>query len=182
MKRRSTTTGADVGLRSETHSVLEPAVDPEAKYQLADVELWQGTIDQPAGPWTACDTDTPPPSRVTVSASNEPDDGTASVGVTTLSAGTETMAFTVAPVSVTIVMFAVTARVAELESTSRPAAAFELVVCPVQYQADDSASGALTSDAGVGGVAAGLCDPRVPTKTATPTMTAATTTRTGQRR
>ena len=157
-------------------------MDPEAKYQLADVELWQGPSDQPAGPWTACETDTPPPSRATVSDSKEPDDGTGKEGARTLCAGTETAAFTLAPVSVTVVMSASTARVVALDSTRKPGAGPEGIVCPVQYQAEDSASGALTSAAGVADAGAGLDDPRVPRPTAAPTMTAATTRSTGQRR
>jgi hypothetical protein len=180
MKARSTTTGDDVGLRSETYKALDPAVDPDAKNQVADVELWQGTTDHPADPWTACDTDTPPPSRVTSSASHAPDDGAATDGARTPCAGTETAALTVAPVSVTVVTSAATARVVVLVSTRKPGALPEIVVCPVQYQAEDSASGGLTKAAGV--AAAGLDEPRVPTPTAPPTMTATTTTKIGQRR
>src|SRR6516164_2085617 len=183
MKPRSTTTGDVVGLRRETARVLEPAVDPDAKYQSADVELWQGTTDQPAGPCTASDAETPPPSRVTVSACHEPDDGTGNDGARTLCAATETAALTEAPVSVTVVMSALTARVVVLDSTRKPLAGPDGVDWPVQYQAEDSASGALTNAAGVAVAGAELVDPFTPTPMAVPTMmTTATTRSTGHRR
>src|ERR1700722_17438684 len=98
---RSTTTGVAVGLRSETYRSLVAAVEPPARYQRADVVLWQGAWDQPSELFTVWVTATPPPEVITVSDSQEPDDGAGTDGVATPLAGTTTAACVVAPESVT---------------------------------------------------------------------------------
>jgi hypothetical protein len=183
MKLRSTTTGVDVGLRRDTKRPSEFTVAPPAKYQLADVELWHGAAPQPDEPWTDWETATPPPATVMVSACHEPDDGFGTEGDTTLSAGTATAARASAPASLTAVMSAVMGDRVVLVRTSEPGPHADAVVVPVQYQADDSASGALTSALGApdepaeAGVLA-----RVVRARATPAMTTTTTATTPQRR
>ncbi len=147
-KLRSTTTGVDVGLRSETYSASEPAVEPPAKYHRADVVVWQGAWDQPRELPTVWVAATPPPDVMTVSDSQEPDETAGMGGTATPLAGTTTAACPVAPESVTAVMVAVTGRAVVLVSTSEPGDTPPAVDWPVQYQADDSVSGALTRAAG----------------------------------
>jgi hypothetical protein len=182
MKLRSTTTGVEVGLRSDTKRPSELAVVPPAKYQWADVELWHGATPQPDELCTDWDTAIPPPATVTVSACQEPDDGLGKEGDTTLSPGTLTAACTTPPASLTAVMAAETGAGVVLVSTSAPGADPEAVLVPVQYQADDSASGALTDPLGVPDEPADAgAPPRVATATDTPAITATTTTRTRHR-
>ena len=118
------------------------AVVPEAKYQSGDAVLWHGAWDHPSGLKTDWVTATPPPAVTTLSASHVPEDGAGIAGDTAPSAGTATSVCAVAPVSVTAVTAAVTARAVVLVSTSEPGATPPAVDWPVQYQADDSASGA----------------------------------------
>ena len=142
-KLRSTTTGMDVGLRSARLNPSVPSVDPPAKYHVADVVLWHGATDQPDVPSTVWLTETPPPASVTVCASQLPDDGAVNDGTTVWRAGTDTAVCSVAPVSVTVSMVAATGRAVVLANTSWPGSTpepAEPVDCPVQYQADDSAS------------------------------------------
>ena len=100
-------------------------------------------------------------------------------GATTPRAGTDTAACTVAPVSVTAVMPAVTARAVVLVSTRNPGDTPDATDCPVQYQAEDSASGAPTIALGAGVAPTGAGVPRAPAAMATPaiTTTARATTR-----
>src|SRR6516164_4558346 len=86
-KLRSTTTGVVVGLSNEIASPAPDDVVPPGKYQAAEVALWHGATDQPDGPCTNCVTATPPPARVTISETHEPDCGASSVGATTLCGG-----------------------------------------------------------------------------------------------
>ncbi len=161
-------------------SRADPAVVPLGKYQLAEVVLWQGASDQPEGPCTAWVTATPPPEIVTSWENHEPDAGRASEGTTTPRAGTATAVFAAAPVSDTSVTVPADAADVVFVSTSSPGATPDAPDCPVQYHADDSASGAPTTDARPLEVAgAGL---RVPATTPTTATTAATKTSTRQRR
>ena len=116
---------------------------PPGKYQLAAVVLWQGASDHPEEPWTAWVTATPPPETVTVWDSHDPDDKGGMDGVTTAWAGTATAVCTVAPASLTAVMEAATERPVVLVRTRKPGEMPDPEDWPVQYQADDSASGAL---------------------------------------
>ena len=75
----------------------------------------------------------------------------------------------------TAVMVAVTGRVVVLVRTRKPGDTPPAVDWPVQYQADDSASGAPTSALGDGAAPAGAGVPRTPTATATPATTTTTT-------
>ena len=161
---------------------MDWAVEPPGKYHWADVVLWHGASDQPVDPCTACDTATPPPAVVTVAASQVPEGRFGSDGAITPRAGTETAECTVAPESEAEVMSAGTARDVVLERTRKPGARPEPVVRPVQYHADDSASGGLTNAAGTASALGGVGEPLVPATTPTTTITAATTTSTGQRR
>ena len=103
--------------------------------------LWHGAWDQPSGLKTDWVTATPPPAVTTLSASHVPEESVGIAGATAPSAGTATSVCPVAPVSVTAVTAAVTARAVVLVSTSEPGATPPAVDWPVQYQADDSASG-----------------------------------------
>ena len=155
---------------------------PPAKYQLAAVVLWHGASDQPDEPCTAWETARPPPATVTVSDSHVPDDRAGMDGASTAEAGTATAACTEAPVSLTAVMSPVTCLAVVLVRTRKPGEIPEPVDCPVQYQADDSASGASTSALGVTGAPAGAGVLWVPAATPTPTTAARTTSSTRQRR
>jgi hypothetical protein len=76
-----------------------------------------------------------------------------------------------------------TARLDVLVRTSDPTATWpEGVDCPVQYQADDSASAAVTKAPGDTGGAPGRAVPGEAAATPTPVMAAAAASRTGQRR
>src|ERR1700734_3617082 len=108
MKVRSTTTGVDEGLSSAMYSSLPAAVEPAGKYHWAEVVLWHGACDQPRGPLTAWVTATPPPAVITLSDSQDPDDSAGMEGAATPRAGTATVVFSEAPVSVTAVTVAVT--------------------------------------------------------------------------
>src|SRR5580700_385935 len=108
MKVRSTTTGVDVGLSSETYSGSEFAVVPPGKYHWSAVVLWHGVSDQPDEPLTAWVTATPPPETVTVWASHDPDVRGGMDGATASCAGTATTVCTVSPESLTEVTVAVT--------------------------------------------------------------------------
>ncbi len=92
-------------------------------------------------------------------------------GTTTPWAGTATAACTVAPVSVTAVMPAVMGLDVVLVSTRKPGATPDAMDCPVQYHAEDSASGAPTIAPGAGVAPTGVGVPRAPAATATPTIT-----------
>ena len=181
-KLRSTTTGVEDGLRRETSRVSAAAVDPPAKYHWADAVLWQGVWDQPKALCTDWVTATPPPDVITVSDSHEPDDKAGMVGTTTPWAGTATAVCAVAPESVVVVMPALTVLVVVLVSTREPGDAPAAVVCPVQYQAVDSASGAPTSALGFGAAPTGAGVPRTPTAMATPATTTMTRAATRHRR
>jgi hypothetical protein len=120
---------------------------------------------------------------VTVSACQDPDEGLETGGDATLSPGTLTVECTKAPASLTAVMLAVTGPGVVLVSTSAPGAEPVAVDMPVQYQADDSASGAPTSALGVPDEPTDVRPlPREATASDTPAITATTTTRIGQRR
>ncbi len=97
-------------------------------------------------------------------------------------AGTETAERTDAPPSLTDVMSATAWRAVVLERTRNPGTSPEAVVCPVQYHAEDSESGGLTSAVGTAKELADVGDPCVPATTPAITMTATTTRSTGQRR
>ena len=116
---------------------------PLGKYQLAAVVLWQGASDQPDDPWTAWLRATPPPETVTVWDSHDPEDRDGMDGVATAWAGTATAVCTVAPASLTAVMEAATERPVVLVRMRKPGEMPDPVDWPVQYQADDSAFGAL---------------------------------------
>jgi hypothetical protein len=85
------------------------------------------------------------------------------------------------PESVSVVMDPATARVVVLVSSSEAEAGPDAVDWPVQYQADDSAFGALTSAPGIGWAPTGALL-RVAAKTATAAITTSTAARIGQRR
>ena len=155
---------------------------PEAKYHSGDAVLWHGAWDQPSGLKTDWVTATPPPAVTTLSASHVPEESVGIAGATAPSAGTATSVCPVAPVSVTAVTAAVTARAVVLVSTSEPGATPPAVDWPVQYQADDSASGAPTSALGVGAAATGAGEPCRPTATAIPATTSTTRATTRHRR
>ncbi len=155
MKARSTTTGVEVGFSREMESGSELAVVPPGKYQAEAVVLWHGASDHPDVPWTAWVAATPPPERMTVSDSHDPDGKDGMDGVTTARAGTSTAVCTEAPASLTAVMAAATGRAVVLVRIRKPGAMPEPVDWPVQYQAEDSALGALTSAPGTAGAAAG---------------------------
>ena len=154
-------------------------MEPPPKYHWAEVVLWHGACDQPEELLTVWVTATPPPEVMTVSDSHEPVDTGGMSGVATPLAGTATAACAVAPESVTAVMAAVTGRVVVLVSTRDPGDTPPAVDWPVQYQADDSASGAATIALGDGAAPAGAGVPRTPSATATPATT--TTTRASTR-
>ena len=104
-KLRSTTTGVEVGLSSETYSASAPAVEPPAKYHVAEVVLWHGACG-PArravhrlGDRHATTGDRSP-SRTPTSPTTAAGMG----GATTPWAGTATAVCAVAPASVTAVM------------------------------------------------------------------------------
>jgi hypothetical protein len=112
-----------------------------------------------------------------------PDERAGTGGDTTLSPGTLAVTCSLAPESLTAVMLAVTGNGVVLVSTIVPSAGPFAVDMPVQYQADDSESGAPTNVLGWPDepVDAGAV-PRAATATDTPAITTTTTTRTGQRR
>jgi hypothetical protein len=140
-------------------------------------------MPQPVEPCTDWETATPPPATVTVSACQDPDEGLETDGDTTPSPGTLTVACTEAPASLTAVMLAVTGAAVVLVSTRAPGAEPVAVDMPVQYQAEDSASGALTSALGTPDEPADVATlPPEATASETPAITATTTTTTGQRR
>ena len=114
---------------------------PPGKYQPAAVVLWHGASDQPDEPWTAWVAATPPPERMTVSDSHDPDGRAGMDGVTTARAGTSTAVCTVAPASLTAVMAAATGRAVVLVRIRKPGEMPDPVDWPVQYQAEDSAFG-----------------------------------------
>jgi hypothetical protein len=182
MKLRSTTTGVDVGLRSETYSPSPFAVVPPGKYHDADVVLWHGDWDQPEDPCTACVTATPPPETDTISDSQDPVDNAGMDGATTLAAGTATAVRSEEPPSVTVVIVPETGPLDVLVRTRRPGDTPEAVDCPVQYQADDSASGAGTSAPGAAGAPSGAAVPRVLLPMPTPASTSTTRASTRHRR
>jgi hypothetical protein len=179
---RSTTTGVDVGFSSEMESVSAAAVEPPGKYHWAEVVVWHGACDQPKEPFTAWVTATPPPDVMTVSDTQEPDASAGTAGVTTPCAGTAATVLAVAPESDVAVMSAVTVLAVVLVKTKKPGDAPPATDWPVQYQADDSASGAPTSALGVGAAATGAGAPRTPTAIATPPTTSTTSAATRQRR
>jgi len=146
------------------------------------VVLWQGASDQPDDPWTAWLRATPPPETVTVWDSHDPVDRDGMDGVATAWAGTATAVCTVAPASLTAVMEAATERPVVLVRMRKPGEMPDPVDWPVQYQADDSAFGALTSALDTAGAAAGAGAPRVPAAMATPATTSTTTASTAHRR
>jgi hypothetical protein len=174
-KLRSTTTGVDEGLSSETSRVFAAAVDPPAKYHWADVVLWQGAWDQPSALCTDWVTAIPPPAVITVSDSHEPDESAGMEGTTTPPAGTANAVCALAPESEVVVMLAFTGFVVVLVKTRDPGDAPAAVLCPVQYHAVDSASGAPTSALGVGVAPTGVGVPRTLTARATPATTTTTT-------
>ena len=69
MNPRSTTTGVEVGFSSTIDSPSPLDVVPPGKYHCDEVLLWQGAWVHPNCPSNAWLTATPPPSTVTVSAS-----------------------------------------------------------------------------------------------------------------
>ena len=147
-KLRSTTTGVDVGFSSDIDSVSAAAVEPPAKYHWAELVVWHGACDQPNEPFTVWVTATPPPDVMTVSDTHEPDASAGTAGVTTPYAGTAAVVSAVAPEFDVAVMSAVTGFAIVLVSTRKPGDPPPAVVWPVQYQAEDSASGAPTSAPG----------------------------------
>ena len=155
---------------------------PPGKYQPAAVVLWQGAEDQPAEPWTAWLTATPPPETVTVWDSQDPDERGGMVGVTTARAGTATAACTVAPASLTAVTVAATERAVVLVRMRKPGARPDPVDWPVQYQAEDSALGALTRVLGAAGAPPGAGASGLPAAMPTPATTNTTTASTTHRR
>ena len=157
-------------------------MEPAAKYHWAEVVLRHGAWDQPNESLTVCVTATPPPAVITVSASQDPDERAGIAGVATPPAGTPTAACAVAPLSVTAVIVAVTGRVAVLVRMRKPGDTPPAVDWPVQYQADDSASGAPTIALGEGAAVAGAGAPRTPSATATPATTSTTRASTRHRR
>jgi hypothetical protein len=98
-------------------------------------------------------------------------------------AGTVSAMVALAAVSVTAETRPDTARLVVLVRTSDPTATWPVGVdCPVQYQADDSASAAVTKAPGATGGAPGRAVPGEVAATPRPAMTAAATSRTGHRR
>ena len=75
VKLRSTTSGVEVGLKSDMNSAFEPVVTPLGKYHCCDVLLWHGASAHPDDPCSVCDTATPPPDKVTASEIHVPDLG-----------------------------------------------------------------------------------------------------------
>src|SRR5580700_5600706 len=182
MKVRSTTTGVDVGLRSETYSPSEFAVVPPGKNHEADVLLWHGAWDQPEAACTACETATPPPETDTISDSQDPEDSAGMDGATTAPAGTATAVRWEEPPSVTAVIVPETDPREVLVRTRKPGDTPDAVDWPVQYQADDSASGAGTSAPGGAVPPRGAAVPRVPAPMPTPASTSTTRASTRHRR
>ena len=97
-------------------------------------------------------------------------------------AGTAAVVLAVAPESDVAVMLAVTGLAVVLVSTRKPGAAPPAVDWPVQYQAEDSTSGAPTSALGAGAAAAGTGAPRTATAIPTPATTSTTSAATRHRR
>ena len=147
-KLRSTTSGVEVGLKSATNSAFDPVVTPLGKYHCCEVLLWHGASAQPDGPCSVCDTATPPPDKVTASESHVPDVGRRDSGTQLAACRHRNRrrhrgARYRSPPSIV----PVTVRVPVLVRTTEPGASCPAaVVCPVQYQADDSASGAPTRE------------------------------------
>src|ERR1019366_2738936 len=176
-KLTSTTSGVDVGLKRAMKRAFDPVVTPVGKYHCCAVPLWQGASAQPDAPCTACETATPPPVNVTDSESHVPDLGVGTLATSCPRPGTETGLCTFAPVSVTPSIVPVTAPFPVFVRTSEPGASWPAaVVCPVQYHADDSASGAPAMAAGLRGGPPVTLFPRGRAATPTPTNTASTTT------
>ena len=126
-KARSTTTGVDVGFRSEMSKPFAPAVLPIGKYHDDEVVETQGVTDHPVDPWTSSLTATPPPEIVTISDSHDPDVGEGREGTTWPRAGMATAVRTEVPASVTSVMEPVAARVVVLVRRMLPTAAPDAV-------------------------------------------------------
>ena len=138
--------------------------------------LWHGDTDQPDGAATTWLTATPPPATVTMADNHEPEDGAGTLGTRSPRAGTDTAAFSTDPVSVSSRTVAATARPVVLVRSRKPGAPPAEVVCPVQYQADDSALAGLTSEAGTTSGLTGAGVPRAPAATPTPATTTTTST------
>src|SRR3984957_1851876 len=181
-KLRSTTTGVEVGFSNDMESVLAAAVEPPAQYHGGEVVVWHGACDQPNEPLTVWLTATPPPDVMTVSDTQEPDESAGTAGVTTPCAGTAAVVSAVAPESDVAVMAAVTGLAVVLVSTRKPGDAPAAVDWPVQYQAEDSASGAPTTALGAGAAATGAGAPRTAAAIPTPATTSTTSAATRHRR
>ena len=162
--------------------VSAAAVEPLAKYHWAEVVLWQGACDHPREPATVWVTATPPPEVMTVSDTHEPDAREGMAGATTPYAGIAAAVCAVAPESDVAVMSAVTDFEVVLVRTRKPGDTPPAADWPVQYQADDSASGAPTSVLGIGAAATGAGAPRTPTAMPTPATTRTTSAATCHRR
>jgi hypothetical protein len=155
---------------------------PLGKYQTEDVVLRHGATDQPDAPCSNCVTATPPPASETIWDTHDPDDGAGSVGITCPRPETRTAVVAELPPSVTWVTVPLTACGVVFVSRTDPGATPEATDWPVQYHAEDSALGALTSALGSGSAPAPCgVEPRVATTTETAAMTTSTTERTGQR-
>src|SRR5581483_1472308 len=171
-KVMSTTSGLEVGLNTEMKSPSEPVVTPLAKYHCWDVWLAHGASDQPALPCTACVTATPPLPSTTSCATHVPELGAGTLGTSWPRAGITTEVSTWAPVSLVEVIVPRTVCPVVLVSTKVPSAIPPVgVVCPVQYQADDSVPGPLTKAAGVRAGPPDRAVPGVRAATATPATT-----------
>ncbi len=145
--------------------------------------LWHGASAQPVGPCAVSDTATPPPFKETVSDSQVPVLGVGTYATVCPRAGTETELCTLTPVSVTALIVPETLRSPVFVRTTKPGASWpDAVVCPVQYQAEDSASGAPSMAAGVTGGPPAALLPGERAAKAKPTITAMTTTITTHRR
>jgi len=177
-KERSTTAVVVVGLKSDRSSELPAPVDPDAKYQWGDVVLTHGDSAQPSAPFTDWLTVTPPPSRSTVAANQEPDSATEGVSVTWERAGTEMGTVAVVPLSEMTTSEPLTAAAPRLTRSSVASdAPPDWPVPPTQYQAEDSdPTGALSAATGAGGAGTAV-EPELWPMSAAPRRTAATTPR-----
>jgi hypothetical protein len=98
----------------------DPDVTPLGKYQRSAVALWQGASDHPDGPLTAWVTATPPPERMTICETQDPELMGGMRGTSWPRAGTTMSNCPVAPESVTEEIDPCTVRLVLLVSKSKP--------------------------------------------------------------